>query len=106
MLASAILAVSMLAYGLATSYVLILVSNVAWGLGFTFRSGADTALLFDSLKQLGREGEFQRINARFWALRSLATLGGFLLGAPIAAATSYSSAILLSALVGASAFPF
>ena len=53
MLASAILALAMFVYGIATSYPLILVSNLAWGLAFTFRSGADTALLYDSL-QAGR----------------------------------------------------
>ena len=73
----------------------ILISNLAWGLAFTFRSGADTALLYDSLKQAGREGDFQRINGRFWALRSSAMLAGLLLGAPIAAATSYTFAITL-----------
>jgi MFS family permease len=105
MLASAILTFSMLVYGLATSYAVILVSNLAWGLSFTFRSGADTALLYDSLKQIGREAEFQRITGRFWALRSAAMLGGLLAGAPIAAATSYSFAIVLSALVSTLAFP-
>jgi diguanylate cyclase (GGDEF)-like protein len=40
------------------SYLVILVSNLAWGLAYTFRSGADTALLYDSLKEAGREGDF------------------------------------------------
>lgn len=100
-LASAMLAVSMYVYGTAEDYALILVSNLAWGLAFTFRSGADTALLYDSLKALGRDREFQRTNGRLWALRSSAALGGLLLGAPIAAATSYSFAIVLTAAVAA-----
>ncbi len=98
-LASGILAASMYVYGVAESYALILVSNLSWALAFTFRSGADTALLYDSLKSLGREDEFQRIYGRLWALRSGAALGGLLLGAPIAAATSYSFAIVLTAIV-------
>src|SRR5262245_27004899 len=61
MLSSAILALSMYVYGVAESYALILVSNLTWGLAFTFRSGADTALLYDSLAALGREDDFQRI---------------------------------------------
>lgn len=103
MLSSAILALSLFVYGIATSYVVILLSNVAWGLAFTFRSGADTALLYDSLKQAGRESDFQRLNSRFWALRSTAMLGGLLLGAPIAAATSYTFAITLNAIIAAAA---
>jgi MFS family permease len=105
MLASGILAIAMFVYGVATNYFVVLVSNVAWGLAFSFRSGADTALLYDSLKQAGREAEFQRINGRSWALRSSAGLLGLLLGAPIAAATSYSSAITLSSLLFACALP-
>ena len=45
MLASGILALSVFVYGIAESYFVILVSNLAWGLAFTFRSGADVALL-------------------------------------------------------------
>jgi MFS family permease len=102
-LASAILAVSMYVYGVADNYALILVSNLAWALAFTFRSGADTAMLYDSLSALGRAGEFQRIIGRLSALRSAAALGGLLLGAPIAAATSYSFAIVLTAAIVAAA---
>jgi MFS family permease len=98
-LASAILALAMLVYGVATSYLVILISNLAWGLAYTFRSGADTALLYDSLKEVGREGDFARISGRFWALRSSAALAGLLLGAPIAAATSYTVAITLGAVL-------
>lgn len=98
-LASAILAVSMYVYGVAEDYALILVSNLAWALAFTFRSGADTAMLYDSLSALGRAGEFQRTIGRLWAVRSAAALGGLLLGAPIAAATSYSFTIVLTAAI-------
>lgn len=104
MLASAILALAMFIYGVATSYLVILVSNLAWGLAYTFRSGADTALLYDSLKEAGRQGDFQRINGRFWALRSTALLAGLLLGAPIAAVTSYTVAITLGAILHGCAF--
>jgi MFS family permease len=104
MLASGILSLAMFIYGAATSYLVILVSNLAWGLAYTFRSGADTALLYDSLKEAGREGDFQRINGRFWALRSSAMLAGLLLGAPIAAATSFTVAITLGAILHGCAF--
>ena len=104
-LASAVLAASVFVYGVATSYAAILVANLAWGLAFAFRSGADTALLYDSLREAGREDAFQRAAGRLSALRSSAMLLGFLLGAPIAAATSYSSAIVLSAAIAACALP-
>jgi len=105
LLSSAILALALFVYGIATSYLVILVSNLVWGLAFTFRSGADTALLYDSLKEADREDDFQTINGRCWALRSAAMLAGLLLGAPIAAATSYSVAIILHGLLAATAVP-
>jgi MFS family permease len=105
MLASAIMAVSMFVYGIATNYWVVLVANLTWGLAFTFRSGADTALLYDSLKEAGREPDFQRANARFWAVRFAAMLTGLLLGAAIAGETRYSVAVTLSALVSACALP-
>jgi MFS family permease len=103
MLASGILAISMFVYGVATSYLVILISNLAWGLAFTFRSGADVALLYDSLEQAGREDEFQRASGRLFALRSAAMLAGLLLGAPLAAATSYSFAIVTTSVLCATA---
>ena len=39
-------------------------SYTAWGLALTFQSGADTAILYDSLKRVGREDDFQKINGR------------------------------------------
>ena len=50
-------AVAVLIFGLATSYEVVLVSYVAWAIGIAFFSGADQALLFESLKALGREDE-------------------------------------------------
>ncbi|MEX2245578.1 MAG: MFS transporter [Dehalococcoidia bacterium] len=98
MLGSALFAVSAFVIGTATSYPVIVVANVVWGLAFTFRSGANTALLYDSLKQAGREDDFQSINGRMWALHSAAMLSGLLLGAPIAAATSFTFVYVLSGL--------
>jgi MFS family permease len=106
LIASVMLAVAIFVYGVASSYPIILLSNLAWGLAFTFRSGADTALLYDSLKRIGRESDFAAINGRSWALRSTAMLLGLLLGAPLAAAYGYTAAITLAAIVHASAIPF
>jgi len=44
----------------ASSFWLVAACFVVLGLGFTFISGADVALLYDSQKRLGRVGEFTR----------------------------------------------
>lgn len=105
MLGSGFFAVAVFVFGIAENYLVILVSYVAWGLALTFQSGADSALLFDSLKQASREDEFQRATSRLWALRSVAALVALLIGAPIAEATSYTFVITLSAGIALCALP-
>ncbi len=40
------------------------VGNILWAVGFTMQSGADTALLYDTLKEQGRQSEFKRIEGQ------------------------------------------
>lgn len=61
----------------------IWIANIFWVIGFSLKSGADSALLYDSLKILGREKEYKQIEGRaisarllFFALGSLVV--GFL----------------------------
>lgn len=105
MLGSAMFAVAVFIFGVAENYLIIIVSYTVWGLAQTLQSGADTAMLYDSLKKLGREHEFERINSRLWALTSLAVLLAILIGAPIAALTTFSLPIILSAAIALAAFP-
>ena len=93
--------IAVLTFGLATNYWIVVVSYMTWALAFTFLSGAEYALLFESLKALGREGEFQQVAGRFGAVFSFAALAGGLVGAPVAAATNLSVPVLLSAAIAA-----
>ncbi len=104
-LGSTMIAIAFFVFGIADNYAVILISWTAWGFGQTFQSGADTAILYDSLKQIGREDDFQKINGRMWALTSFAALIAILIGAPIAAATSYTVPIFLSVGIALSAIP-
>jgi MFS family permease len=97
--------VAVFVFGVAESYPIILVSYAAWGLAITFQSGADTAILYDSLKKVGREEEFQKINGRLWAITSFAVLIAILVGAPLAAATSLAFPIIVSAFIGLACVP-
>jgi MFS family permease len=99
LLGAAFTTLAILVFGLATNYPVILVSYVAWGVGLTFLSGADSALVFDSLKAAGREHEFQRTAGIGWGLFSLGTLAGMLAGAPLAAVTNLSFPIVVSACI-------
>lgn len=105
MLGSLMFSVAVFVFGIAESYPVILISYTAWGLGLTFQSGADAAILYDSLKAIDREEDFQKINSRLWAMTSAAVLVAILIGAPIAAATSFSTVIVASAAISLFAVP-
>ena len=63
-------AVSLGIYVMGTSFPMFMLAEVIFSLGATFKSGADNALIYDSLKIMGREKEFQSIEgkARSFAL--------------------------------------
>lgn len=105
LLGGAFFSVAVFVFGIADNFAIIMVSYVSWGLAITLQSGADVALLYDSLKQEGREADFQRINSRLWAVRASASLLGILIGAPVAAATSSQTVIVASSAIGALAVP-
>jgi len=83
-------------FGLAETYQVLLLSYLIWGVAAALLTGADSAFLYDNLKALGRESEYQRIYGGAWAVISAAGLAGTLAGAPLAAATSLSFPIVLS----------
>ena len=63
-------ALSLGIYVMGTSFPMFMLAEVIFSLGATFKSGADNALIYDSLKIMGREKEFQSIEgkARSFAL--------------------------------------
>ena len=57
-------------YVVGTNFLMFILAEVTFSLGASFKSGADNALIYDSLKVMGREKEFQSIEgkARSFAL--------------------------------------
>ncbi len=55
---------SAVAFGLVESYGAFLVVYVAWGLAQTFRTGNDSAWLYDALVRFGRPESFARVRGR------------------------------------------
>ncbi len=54
-----IVAFALLIYILAGEFWIFAIAEILFGLGLTFYSGADSAILFESLKELKREKEYQ-----------------------------------------------
>jgi len=84
-------------YGLGHSFGAFLLAEVVLALGAALISGADTSLLYDSLKELGREDEYTRISGRNSAIQQVgfaaATLLGGFLGTWSLRATLWASMI-------------
>jgi MFS family permease len=81
LLGSLLWAVSLGIYVVGNSFPMFMLAEVIFSLGATFKSGADNALIYDSLKVLGREKEFQSIEgkARSFALYAQA-IGSIIAG--------------------------
>jgi MFS family permease len=101
LLGGILFAASILVFGLAGNYVLILVAYVGWATSHTLFTGAETALLHDTLAELGREHEFSRIVGRLRAVAISAAMCATLVGAPLAAETGLRTPILLGAVMAA-----
>ncbi len=59
------------------------IANILWSIGYTLQSGADTAFIYDTLKECNRENEYKNIQgkytgARFFLTAFCSLLVGFL----------------------------
>ena len=61
---------SILMFALAPVYPLVLLANSLWAIGITFISGADLALFYDTLRELGREEALPEIPRAAYRPRS------------------------------------
>lgn len=59
---------SILTFALAPVYPLVLLANSLWALGITFISGAELALFYDTLRELGREADYPMYRGRLQAV--------------------------------------
>ncbi len=98
---SLIFGLAMLILGTANSLELVVVSWVVWAFAMILVMGADSALLHDSLKALGREREFEKWAGRTFAVRSAALVVATLIGGVVAGEFGLRVTILLGVLASA-----
>lgn len=89
---------AVLIFAFTESFAVLLASFLLWSVAHTLMSGADTALLFDSLKVLGQEHAFERTAGRGAASSWTAAGIGTFLGGPVAAVTDIRFTIIAGAL--------
>jgi MFS family permease len=75
-------------YIFADSFWEFLVVEIVLGIGMSFLSGADSALLYDSLKEAGREDEYKKYEGHRFSLQSASGIIAGIIGAYAAAVNS------------------
>ncbi len=96
---AAVYALTILGFGLTTNYWMLFADYMLWAVAQASRSGADQAIVFDSLKAAGREGEFSRVAGRGFALTMSAGLAGIVLGGFVAAWAGMAFTVQVSAVM-------
>ncbi len=85
-------------FGFTDNYWLLFFDYVLWAFAMAMRSGADQALVYDSLKDAGQESLFSRIAGRGFAVTLTAGLAGVIIGGFVASNVSLAFTIQVSAL--------
>lgn len=70
-------------YSFGHNFGQFVIAEVIWGLGITFTSGADSAFVYDTLKQSKKENNFKKIwgnskSLEYFAAGTAAIIGGFI----------------------------
>ncbi|MFT4890504.1 MAG: hypothetical protein ACI9YT_001420 [Halobacteriales archaeon] len=95
--------VAVLAFGQMSSFWGILAVYVVWGVGTTFRSGADSAWLYDTLAEDTDEEAFTRIKGRGSSIRLAVMAGSAAVGGYLAAVDMYAPFVATAAVVAVGA---
>jgi hypothetical protein len=98
MLGCATAAAAVLIYGSAPRFGVFMIGEMVFAISMTLMSGADEALVYDTLSQLGRAGESKRIFTRLESYKLAGIVSGALLGAPLASSFGLRAPMLLQAL--------
>jgi len=81
---AALLSASMFALTADVLSPVFVLGFLAWGVAYTFFSGADAALLYDSLRAEGRVGDYPRLAGRLMAVQQTSNGLGALVGGWVA----------------------
>lgn len=103
-LGAACSSVAMVIFGMATTFEVLMLSYVLWAAAMSLYSGADAAFMYDNLKALGREEDFQKVFGRVRAVQAGSLTAAVLVGAPLAQYTTLWFPIVATGAVVALAF--
>ena len=89
--------IASVAFAFSATYPMLMLSYAIMATSMTLYSGAGHALLFDTLRQLGRTNEYEKHVGRSEAGAFGAMLAATMLGGPLAALVGFSNTILIGA---------
>lgn len=95
-LGAAVYALTILGFGFTTNYWMLFADYMLWAVAGACRSGADQALVYDSLKQANLESTFSRVAGRGFAVSITASTTGVILGGLLATLTSLAFTVQVS----------
>jgi MFS family permease len=98
-LGAGVFALTIFGFGFTTNYWLLFTDYMLWAVAMACRSGADQAIIYDSLKAAGQEDRFAKVVGRGFSIMLTAGLTGIILGGVVAAETSLAFTVKVS-LVG------
>lgn len=100
LIAASLQSFSLFILAFANSFFWMLVSYVMWGFASSFETGTTDAFIYDSLKQINREGDYGRVRSRITTLTLLAAalgsiMAGYLAGIRLALPIILTASIAL-----------
>lgn len=96
-LGAVVLGAAILIFAFTTSFPILLASFLLWSVASALMSGADMALLYDTLKAAGREGQYEKLAGRGLAFTWSGVVLATLLGGPFAAVFDTQATMFLGA---------
>lgn len=97
-LGSSLIALATIVYGSVPSFYIFLLAEFIFAVGYALNSGADQALLYDTLKTQGREDESKKIMGRSDAIMLAGMMVAAPLGSVIASTWGLNAPQLLTAI--------
>lgn len=97
-LGSLIIGLAVLIYGSVPRFEIFLLAEFLFAIGFALTSGADQALLYDTLKEEGRESESKKILGRADSFHLLGILVAAPVGSLIASGYGINAPMLMSSI--------
>lgn len=92
-------------YSIQQSFIAFLIAEIIMGIGQSFISGTDSAMLYDTLEETNKTEKYIAFEGKITSLGGFAETGAALLGGIIASLSGFTQVFIIQAIVAAMAIP-